>query len=45
MYKINQDFTVKAQEELNDVFSAGKYLVPQGAGDCPRNPCLLSCTS
>lgn len=29
---INQEFTVKAQEELNDVFSSGKYLIHQGAG-------------
>lgn len=35
---INQEFTVKAQEELNDVFSSGKYLVPQGARGCFRSP-------
>lgn len=35
---INQEFTVKAQEELNDVFSSGKYLVPQGARGCLRSP-------
>lgn len=35
---INQEFTVKAQEEPNDVFSSGKYLVPQGARGCLRSP-------
>ena len=30
-YVINQEFTVKAQEELNEVLFLGKYLVHQGA--------------
>lgn len=29
---INQEFTVKTQEERSDAFSLGKYLVPRGAG-------------
>ena len=37
---INQEFTVKGQEKPNDVFSSGKYPVPQVASGCLRNRSL-----
>lgn len=43
---INQEFTVKAQEKPNDVFSSGKYLVPPGSQRLPQEPgASLSCGS